>query len=199
MKKTLILFILVLEIFYLFSCAPLRKKSCETQFLTIVKESQQKKKIKKVRGSIYIKGVLLLFNASLENGTEIALFTPVGSKIAQFIEKDKEVCLIIKNKKICGEAGEMYKRAFSEEIPFSLTTIILGQFNISPDSKYSCENGVITIEDNGKIFIYENNLLKKIIFKDFSLEYEYENGKIKKVVLKINNHSLAKLFIKDIE
>ncbi len=199
MKKVLFSLFIVIIAYYNYSCAPLKKKTCETRFLSVVKESHHEKNIKKVRGSIYIKGILLLFNASLKNKTEIDLYTPIGTRIAKFYEDKDQVCFILKNQKMCGKAPKMYKEALSEEIPFSLTDIILGRFSISPKSKYSCEGTTLTVEDNEKIYIYEKNLLKEIKYKDFSLAYEYENQKPKKVILKIDNHSLAKIFIRDLE
>jgi hypothetical protein len=191
--------LLVFGALYFFSCAPLHKKTCERTFLSIVKNSHNEKQIKKVRGSIYIKGVLLLFNASLKDNTQIDLFTPIGTRVARFYEDSENVCIEVKNRKICGKAPKMYREALSEEIPFSLTDIISGRFSISPESKYTCQENAITINDNGKTYIFEKGLLKKISYKDFSLVYEYKDGKPEKVILKANGTTLAKIFIRDLE
>ncbi len=191
--------LLMLGTVYLFSCAPLHKKTCERTFLSIVKNSHNEKEVNKIRGSIYIKGILLLFNASLKDSTQIDLFTPIGTKVARFYEDSENVCIEVKNRKICGKAPKMYREALSEEIPFSLTDIILGRFDISPESKYICQGNAITINDNEKTYIFEKGFLKKISYKDFSLEYEYKDGKPEKVILKADGTTLAKIFIRDLE
>lgn len=196
MKKFLIL---LLSTSFLFSCAKLEKKACESQFNNVVKHSYQKEKIKKVRGSIYIKGILLLFNASLDKNTNIKLFTPIGTQIAEFSEDNEKVCIKIRNNKVCGKAPIMYKEVFQEEIPFSLTDIVTGHFKISPDSTYSCNGTTLSVKEKDKAYIFKKGLLKELKYKNFSLIYEYENEKPKKVELKINDNTLAKIFIRDLE
>ncbi len=196
MKKLLFL---ILPLYFFLSCAKLEKRACEVQFNNIVKHSYEKNKIKKVRGSIYIKGIILLFNASFDKKTDIKLFSPIGTYVAEFLETDEEVCLKIKDNKICGKAPLMYKEVFQEEIPFSLTDIVTGHFKISPDSNYECKGTTLTVKEKDKTYIYQKGLLKELKYKDFSLIYEYEDQKPEKVELKVKNNTLAKIFIRDIE
>ncbi len=196
MKKFLILLI---STYFLFSCAKLEKKACEIQFRNIVKHSHEKRKIRKVRGSIYIKGIILLFNASFGKKTDIKLFSPIGTYVAEFSEDNNNVCLKIRNSKICGKAPLMYKEVFQEEIPFTLTDIVTGYFHISPNSQYICKGTTLIVKDKEKTYIYHKGLLKKLKYRNFSLLYNYENEKIKKVELKVENATLVKIYIRDIE
>ncbi len=194
-------FLSLFSIFIIFfsSCAPLKKHQCEQQFLSILKKSHKKQSIHKIRGSIYVKGILLLFNGSFDKNTSITLFTPIGTPVAKFYEGKDKVCIVLKGNKICGNVSDMYKQVLSEEIPFSLTDIIQGRFNISPESKYSCDNGNLFVQDRERSYVFKRNLLKSLKYKDFLLEYEYERDIPKKVTLKYRDTTLAKIFIRDIE
>ncbi len=195
--KKLLLLILTLPV--LFSCAKFKQRVCEAEFKQIIYQSHKKNSVNLVKGSIYIKGILFLFNVRIKGKTDISLFTPVGTRFARFVEDKDNVCLFLKNNKICGKAPFIYREVLKENIPFTLTDILTGHFNISTNSSYVCQNNKIIISDKNKRYIYEKEKLKGIFYKNFSLLYDYEDGSLKRITLKIGDDNFAKIFIRDIE
>ena len=197
--KKLFYILIIFTIGSVFSCAPLKKPTCEEKFLNIVKKSQERNNVSSINGSVYAKGIILLFKVSLKKNINVDLFTPFGQKIAQFYQKGERACLKIRDNQICGKYSDVYKEMFNEYIPFDLTGLITGKLPISEKSSYSCENNSIKITDNEFTYLFYKNRLKEVEYKDFKLTYEYENDKPRRVVIKNHGNTLLKIFIRDIQ
>ncbi|RMD45135.1 MAG: hypothetical protein D6831_04240 [Aquificota bacterium] len=198
MRKSQIVFFVIFSLLF-FSCAKIEKNICEKQFLSIVNSSEKKVSIKRVNGSIYAKGIIFLFRASVDKNIKIDLFTPFGNKVAEFLQDNEKICLYIKNNSICGKSTDVYKEILNEYVPFDLTNLITGQFKISKNSQFTCKDNQIDIKDKGVIYTYKHGVLQKVFYNGFSVVYQYENEKPKRVVLKSNGDTLIKIFVRDIE
>jgi len=161
-------------ILIIFSSCSIKEKSCKVQMKKIQENQSKIPENFTVKGLIYLRSIPVIFKGSFSKTEKISLFSPFGQKIASVKKENKTVCLTYKNLKQCGD-DTLYRQLLDIDIPVKIKYLIAGKVNFSKNAKIYCKNGNTFVEDKNIRYIFENGMLKEIIYDSYRLEYGYNN------------------------
>ena len=197
MKKILFLFLIFL-IGFVWSCAPLKRTSCEIEFDRILKLSAENQD-RFIRGNLFIHGIYTVFYGSLGNKSQLTFRTPFGNKLFTLKYSPEKICVITpQGENLCGKDLDMYWDYFNLKIPFDIRELLTGQFKISPKDKHYCKDGFLIVEDNGAVLKYNSLKPVEISYKGFKAVYRYNEDKPEKITLYQDGQELLRIYIREL-
>ncbi len=203
--KLKILF-LFLFISLLNSCAVLKIKplTCEEYFHEIVLKDKKIPSKFSFNGKIYIANQNLFIKGTFKNEDEgkIKLYLPFGLFAGEIKIQDDKYCFKINKEEGCIKNIFNLSSIFDIDIP--IQNIISGKFNLKGTEKFYCGNKKLYVKKAGYTIIYdfENTrdrtkfLPKKVVYKNYSVEYLYNvENKLKIIEIFSNNERILKIEI----
>jgi hypothetical protein len=171
------------------------KPTCEDRFKEVLEYSKQDFIKAKVKGRLLAEGITLTFLGNVGENTKLDFYLPFGKKILSLNSQGDNLCVIYNGKKVCNKDRVLLKKVLKVDVPYSFKELISGRYRISPNAKYSCENGNLKVINGETTLIYKGLKPYLVKYKDYTIEYVYRNDMIPEVVY-INQKNKEKLKIK---
>ena len=184
----------------LLSCAPLNKKNiCNVQFERLKLESKQAKKFY-LRGNLFVHGIYLVFYGTIGSETKLTFRSPFGKKLFDVFYTKNEICVRLPNSEpTCGEDLKLYWDYLNINLPFDIQSLLTGKFKFNDKASYQCNGNNIIILNNNAIYLYEDNKIKEIKYKDFTAKYFYDGYILTKIVIYENDVELFRIYIRELK
>ena len=173
---------------------------CENKFKEIKQKDNSTPDKFSFAASAMVSGLPAFIKGEFKENEKIYISSPFGKNILTIEKKDGSICVKASGFESCdyGEILSLVSLYMPHAKPLTdmnlLKSLISKKFNIQENENYQCEGNILKIIRPDYTLVYEEGSLRKIIYKDYNVEYGLNDE------IQLTNHgkTLMKLNISNI-
>jgi hypothetical protein len=197
MKNLKFLVIVLFSALFLNSCSTTTFQPfyCENKFKEIKQKDNAIPDKFSFAGSTMVSGLPVLVKGEFRENEKMYISSPFGKNLLTIERKDGSLCVKASGFKSCNSGEILSLVSPPQAKPLTditlLKSLISKKFNIQENEKYECNGNTLKIIRPEYTLVYEEGDLRKIIYKDYTVEYGLNN----EIQLTNNGSVLMKLNI----
>jgi hypothetical protein len=195
-------FVLTIFISLIYSCSPttFQPLYCENKFREIKQKDNSIGDKFSFSAAAMVSGMPVLIKGEFKDYEKIALSSPFGKSILNIERENGNLCVKAVGFKSCdsSEILSLVSMYMPQATPLTdinlIKSLISKKFNLQNNEKIECQSNQLKVIRPNYTLVYEENDLRKVIYKDYTVEYGLNNEiniiNNGKVLVKINVSNL---------
>jgi hypothetical protein len=202
MRKILISTI-ALSVSLLYSCSTTTFQPfyCENKFKEVKQKDNSIPDKFSFAGSAIVSGMPVLIRGDFKDQEKLVLSSPFGKSVLNIEKENENMCVKVAGFQSCdrSEILSLVSLYMPQAAPLVdvnlLKSLVSKKFNLQDNEKIQCESNQLKVIRPDYTLVYEDNDLRKIIYKDYIVDYGLNNEisviNNGKVLLKMNLSNIS--------